>query len=261
MKKIIILIVGLIILFGAGIGGGKLLADKQNQQDKTTNNIASNVSTVQQQKDEKIKEGIDAMEKLIFCDTPLDNDGKNKINEFIETTKDSDLIKNTLCNDIINKADDYINTDNNDNILFSNLKYGLDTLYKYYPNNEDLKTHKSAFIALAVKKGIMIDELKNSPQLKNSQNSNKLTSSDGNLELENDSSSDGKVLGTIKNLSSNSYSYVEADINFYDNNGNQVDSTLTNTTNLEPNGTWKFSAPILDQNRSQRYRVVSIQGQ
>lgn len=90
--------------------------------------------------------------------------------------------------------------------------------------------------------------------------SGKLTSDDGNLELENDSSSDGKVLGTIKNLSSNSYSYVEVNINFYDNNGNQVDSTLTNMNNLEPNGTWKFSAPILDQDRSQRYRVVSIEG-
>lgn len=89
----------------------------------------------------------------------------------------------------------------------------------------------------------------------------KRNSSDGNLELENDSSSDEKVLGTIKNLSSNAYSYVEVDINFYDDNGNQVDSTLTNMNNLEPNGTWKFSAPILDQNRSQRYRVVSIQGQ
>lgn len=89
--------------------------------------------------------------------------------------------------------------------------------------------------------------------------SGKLTSSDGNLELENDASSDGKVLGTIKNLSSNAYSYVEVDINFYDNNGNQVDSTLTNMNNLEPNGTWKFSAPILNQDTSKKYRVVSIE--
>ena len=259
MKKIIGIIVGLIILFSASMFGGKIIANRENQK-----NIDEQNALVQQQKNErineKVKEGIDAIEKLIFCDIPLDNDSKSKINDFINTSKDNDLVKNTLSNDIIGKADDYINIDSNDNILFSNLKYGLDALYKYYPNNESLKKHASAFIALSVRKGIMPDELKNSPQLKNSAKPSKLTSSDGNLELENDSSSDGNVLGTIKNLSSEPYSYVEVNINLYDSNGNQVDDMMTNTTNLAGNGTWKFSAPIIYPDRSQKYRVVGIEG-
>lgn len=50
MKKVIGIIVGLIILFGASMVGGKLFADKTIQNNNTSKQVTSNVSTVQQQK-------------------------------------------------------------------------------------------------------------------------------------------------------------------------------------------------------------------
>ncbi|AYD39834.1 hypothetical protein D4Z93_04605 [Clostridium fermenticellae] len=88
--------------------------------------------------------------------------------------------------------------------------------------------------------------------------SGKLTSDDGMLELENDYSSDGHVCGTIKNLSNDSYSYVEVDINLYDASGNQVESTLANINNLEGDKNWNFKAPVINQDRVSKYKVVGI---
>lgn len=93
-----------------------------------------------------------------------------------------------------------------------------------------------------------------------SQSSGKLTSDDGGLELESKNQDGDNIVGTIKNLTNDPYSYVEVDINLYDSNGNQVDSTLTNATNLDGNGTWNFSAPVINQNNVAQYRVVSIKG-
>lgn len=87
----------------------------------------------------------------------------------------------------------------------------------------------------------------------------KLTSEDGGLELEDKSQdSDGNIIGNIKNLTNHAYSYVEVDINLYDSNNNQVDSTLTNTTNLAESSTWSFTAPIINHNNVASYRVVKI---
>lgn len=87
----------------------------------------------------------------------------------------------------------------------------------------------------------------------------KLISEDGGLELEDKSQdSEGNIIGNIKNLTNHSYSYVEVDINLYDSNNNQVDSTLTNTTNLAESSTWSFTAPIINQNNVASYRVVKI---
>ncbi|OBR90730.1 hypothetical protein CLRAG_33780 [Clostridium ragsdalei P11] len=88
--------------------------------------------------------------------------------------------------------------------------------------------------------------------------SGKLTSDDAMLELENDYCSDGHVCGTIKNLSNDSYSYVEVDINLYDASGNQVESTLANINNLEGNTSWNFKAPVINQDRVSKYKVVGI---
>lgn len=88
----------------------------------------------------------------------------------------------------------------------------------------------------------------------------KLTSEDGDLELENKYCSNGYICGTIKNLSSDSYSYVEVDINLFDASGNQVDSTLTNVNNLAANTNWNFKAPVINQDNVSTYKVVSIQG-
>lgn len=67
------------------------------------------------------------------------------------------------------------------------------------------------------------------------------------------------VLGTVKNNTSNEYSYVQVEINLYDDAGNQVGSTMDNTTNLEPGGTWKFKALMLEDSAT-KYKVKGVTG-
>lgn len=54
------------------------------------------------------------------------------------------------------------------------------------------------------------------------------------------------VVGVIKNNSNKKYSYVQVEINLYDESGAQVGSTLDNLNNLEPGGTWKFKAIVIE---------------
>lgn len=54
------------------------------------------------------------------------------------------------------------------------------------------------------------------------------------------------IVGTVKNNTKKQYSYVQVEINLYDKNGNQLGSTLDNVNNLEPGGTWRFKAPVLE---------------
>ena len=54
--------------------------------------------------------------------------------------------------------------------------------------------------------------------------------------------------GTVRNNTTKQYKYVQIEINLYDSNGTQVGSTLANVNNLEPNGSWQFSAPVLESN-------------
>jgi len=55
------------------------------------------------------------------------------------------------------------------------------------------------------------------------------------------------VVGTIKNNVNKQFSYVQVTINEYDSTGAQIGSTLANANNLEPYGTWKFKAYVLDK--------------
>ncbi len=55
------------------------------------------------------------------------------------------------------------------------------------------------------------------------------------------------VVGTIKNNVNKQFTYVQVTINEYDSSGAQIGSTLANANNLEPYGTWKFKAPVLDK--------------
>jgi exonuclease I len=81
-----------------------------------------------------------------------------------------------------------------------------------------------------------------------------------NLELIQHSVDNGYIVGKIKNNTNNTYSYVQVEINLYDGSGNQVDSTITNILNLEPNKIWNFSAVVLNQERVKSYKIVNIQG-
>lgn len=67
------------------------------------------------------------------------------------------------------------------------------------------------------------------------------------------------VTGTVKNSSSKKYGYVQVQFNLYDKAGAQVGSALANINNLEPNGTWKFEAIVLQDNVATA-RLESVSG-
>ena len=68
------------------------------------------------------------------------------------------------------------------------------------------------------------------------------------------------VVGTVRNNSSRNYGYAHVEINLYDKAGAQVGSTLANISNLEPHGTWKFKAIVMDENNVHRYDIKSVKG-
>jgi hypothetical protein len=65
------------------------------------------------------------------------------------------------------------------------------------------------------------------------------------------------VVGIVKNNSNKHYKYVQVEINLYDKSGAQVGSTIANVNNLEPHGTWKFKAIIMEDN-TKRYQIKGI---
>lgn len=67
------------------------------------------------------------------------------------------------------------------------------------------------------------------------------------------------IAGTVRNNTGREYGYVQVEINLYDDEGNQLGSTLANCNNLEPGGTWKFQAPVFDEN-AVKYRVKGVTG-
>lgn len=68
-----------------------------------------------------------------------------------------------------------------------------------------------------------------------------------------------RIIGTIKNNSSKEYSYVQVEFNLYDSNDNQVGSALANVNNLEPHGTWKFEAVVIEAN-AKKAKLKGISG-
>lgn len=68
------------------------------------------------------------------------------------------------------------------------------------------------------------------------------------------------VAGTVKNNTDHQYKYVQVEINLYDSSGAQVDSTLANTNNLEPQGTWKFKSMPIVNNNVANYKIKDITG-
>lgn len=50
------------------------------------------------------------------------------------------------------------------------------------------------------------------------------------------------ITGSITNLTDKEYSYIQVEINLYDDTGAQVGSALANANHLEAKGVWKFEA-------------------
>lgn len=59
------------------------------------------------------------------------------------------------------------------------------------------------------------------------------------------------IVGTVKNNTNKQYSYVQIEFNLYDKSGAQVGSTMDNINNLEPQGTWKFEAIVMEDKATQ----------
>lgn len=66
------------------------------------------------------------------------------------------------------------------------------------------------------------------------------------------------IVGKVKNNTGKQYKYVQVELNLYDAEGSQVGSTLDNTNNLEPGGTWKFKAVALEEFDS--YKIKDVTG-
>jgi len=66
------------------------------------------------------------------------------------------------------------------------------------------------------------------------------------------------IVGKVKNNTDKQYTYVQVELNLYDAEGSQVGSTIDNTNNLEPGGTWKFKAAALEEFTS--YKIKDITG-
>lgn len=67
------------------------------------------------------------------------------------------------------------------------------------------------------------------------------------------------VAGTIRSNVDRQLSHVEVTIAEDHSSGAQVGSTMDNMNDLEPYGTWKFKAPVLD-NDATRFKVTQITG-
>ena len=62
--------------------------------------------------------------------------------------------------------------------------------------------------------------------------------------LERGAYGSGKIVGTLKNTTGRAYKYVQIEFGLYDGAGNTVGSTLANINNRDPDGTWRFEAPV-----------------
>ncbi len=66
------------------------------------------------------------------------------------------------------------------------------------------------------------------------------------------------ITGKIRNNTDRQFNYVQVEINLYDKNGDQADSTLTNTANLEPHSTWKFKALVANSDEVKSFKIKEV---
>jgi hypothetical protein len=70
----------------------------------------------------------------------------------------------------------------------------------------------------------------------------------------------GRIQGRVVNKTGHDLSYAEIDFNLYDKSGAQVDTAMTNTTNLEAGATWKFEAVAMRGGEAKTARCVKLEG-
>lgn len=257
MKKsniIIGLIIGMCVLFVGGYYGVEFVMEKNVFNKKIVNDKLK-----KQQQEEAIKNGVEDVKKIITSESDFSYDDFLKVDIFINKYKDDKLVKNDLSNFIMGKVEEYLNGNADNKETSDKMQHSIDRLYSEYPDNKAVVDLRLRLYEKIFPKS---EEEKNedtSTQVTKT-TSAKLTSYDGMLELENNYPEDDYVCGTIKNLSNRPYSYVQVNVNLYDENGNQIDSTFANVANLEAYGTWHFEAIVINSKRVSKYRIISIEG-
>jgi hypothetical protein len=68
-----------------------------------------------------------------------------------------------------------------------------------------------------------------------------------------------EIRGTIENIGTITYPFVQVEINLYDSNDVQVGNLVTNVSNLEPGGKWNFKTLVPDKSAT-RCKVKNITG-
>jgi len=68
------------------------------------------------------------------------------------------------------------------------------------------------------------------------------------------------VVGTVANHTQRTYSYVQVEINIYDTEGNQIESTFANVNNLEPGKKWKFKALLSEHKNGMTFKIKGVTG-
>jgi hypothetical protein len=67
------------------------------------------------------------------------------------------------------------------------------------------------------------------------------------------------ITGIVKNNRSRAYSYVQITFNLYDADGHQIGTALDNINGLQPDGTWRFEAAVLNSGAS-RFTLHELTG-
>lgn len=67
------------------------------------------------------------------------------------------------------------------------------------------------------------------------------------------------IVGTIKNNTSKKTSYIQVTFSIYDKDGNVIGSAIDNVNYIEPGGTWKFKAMILEEEYDS-FKFESVSG-
>lgn len=65
------------------------------------------------------------------------------------------------------------------------------------------------------------------------------------------------LVGVLKNNTAKRFSTVHLEFNLYDKKGNQVGNTSASVSNLEPHGTWKFEAIVLED-RAREAKLANV---